>query len=1167
MIKQKKGYFFTIDALVAIIIIIGFLFLFNPTPKLASPEVETHFDTLEVMSGLSIQEYAQKKSDEGNNYWKNLIQDKTIKNLNYTLLEQLVEFYALGDTTNLNLLSEDVFDDLSYDGNIGLWFEDELIYLRNNAPYEDSNEIHVARQITTGMKKPVTGGNVTGFMVHAKLSKSLDSEYFYFGGFVGQGNITAKMHYEGIINQSYFEGVVSDDFDLYVSQDDQNWVQLSKSCNGNPGETAPIKCDISTENFQSGDNYLKFVASNSENQINFSIQGGYIRILYNSTNDYQQKTKFYLPGIEGLINLYDSFYVPADELNEVSLYLRYNNSFDNFFNIGGITIFNDTSETITETTLTSSEILDKLEEYDYNYENLTKKTIPIRYGLENASYITNLTNFVDVVSVTDLSGSMDDNCGSCSEYTCSQPACHDSDGCKICDAKDANDNLIDIILDLGGNKIGLVGYRTSVSDSDCHELSDDTSLLKNEVSSWYADGGTCICCGINKAVAELTTATYQQTKEQAVYYNFNNDVQDKSGNNNHGIINGDPTYVSGLEGQSLDFNGNDYVEVPDLINTNEGTVSFWVKPNQWRYQTILDAANGGSSGDQYFFVDVDSGRDLRFHHEDADDSDFQDAEYPMDSYSSNEWHHVSIIWRYEGSPSAELYLDGTLIDVDNSNADSLPDFDSIYLGNNKFSYGTYWDFEGEIDEFRIYNEALSINEIIGLNTTDSVCGNDITEVGEVCDDNYLLCEQEGFEGTRQCNSQCDGYLSCDTVGECGDGFKNQGEECDDGNLENDDGCSSECEIEDRAKVIIVMSDGHATHYCDNFEDFTGSGNSYSSQIDKDTAIAAACNAYENHEIVVHAVGFGSGVDDETLQAIADCGNGEYYYADVGEIADLYDEIAKDIIATYSEQTIGVIQTDVSTYLSPDSYIELDYPHLTRPYGEIITAETLPFGNNLTLGTFELPSAEEYLEANVISYSGDLWTDKVDFKTTNWKEVFRLEDFLLLGQSYINLGDPYVVNINASLISSGTNQINISSGGSQYSEPPENRRGSEYDKAIVTMRKNFTALSPVRDRAVGCVWNITFSDGSSQIFPVYYGDNPEPLPSPTCEYSPNVQNYFEYDSGDAVQYAVAELLTHLDFNNNGKVDVRFDGSDLRIEPIAWEGIPFTWATEVQIRVWS
>ncbi|HLC60746.1 MAG TPA: DUF4215 domain-containing protein [Candidatus Nanoarchaeia archaeon] len=110
--------------------------------------------------------------------------------------------------------------------------------------------------------------------------------------------------------------------------------------------------------------------------------------------------------------------------------------------------------------------------------------------------------------------------------------------------------------------------------------------------------------------------------------------------------------------------------------------------------------------------------------------------------------------------------------------------------------------------------AKSLNYPICSNgtITTAVCGNNVKESGELCDDGNLnnndgcssTCKIESCgDGTKQASEQCDdGNLNnndgcnsqCKTES-CGDGVKQSSEQCDDGNNNNGDGCSSTCTSE------------------------------------------------------------------------------------------------------------------------------------------------------------------------------------------------------------------------------------------------------------------------------------------------------------------------------------------------------------------------------------
>ena len=88
----------------------------------------------------------------------------------------------------------------------------------------------------------------------------------------------------------------------------------------------------------------------------------------------------------------------------------------------------------------------------------------------------------------------------------------------------------------------------------------------------------------------------------------------------------------------------------------------------------------------------------------------------------------------------------------------------------------------------------------------AVCGNGIPEPGEQCDDGNLvngdncsdICEVELFCGDMICTSPPeDGFNCAVDCAVCGNGPPPEpGEECDDGNNNNGDGCSATCQLED-----------------------------------------------------------------------------------------------------------------------------------------------------------------------------------------------------------------------------------------------------------------------------------------------------------------------------------------------------------------------------------
>jgi cysteine-rich repeat protein len=96
----------------------------------------------------------------------------------------------------------------------------------------------------------------------------------------------------------------------------------------------------------------------------------------------------------------------------------------------------------------------------------------------------------------------------------------------------------------------------------------------------------------------------------------------------------------------------------------------------------------------------------------------------------------------------------------------------------------------------------------GLIYLEQLCGNNILEFGETCDDGNLT-SGDGCSST------------CVIEGICGNGIIEPGETCDDSNTVSGDGCSSTCQIE----VVSVCGNGvlEAGEQCDDGNNTNGDG--------------------------------------------------------------------------------------------------------------------------------------------------------------------------------------------------------------------------------------------------------------------------------------------------------------------------------------------------------
>ncbi|MCP4256497.1 MAG: LamG domain-containing protein, partial [Planctomycetes bacterium] len=187
-------------------------------------------------------------------------------------------------------------------------------------------------------------------------------------------------------------------------------------------------------------------------------------------------------------------------------------------------------------------------------------------------------------------------------------------------------------------------------------------------------------------------------------------AQDATGNGNDGTLNGDPQWTAGMLGGALEFDGDgDYVDIGDdpIFNfTDQITVACWIKVSQftvgwqaiftmgddsWRLQrqtttdTLCWACTGvtGTPGDWWLHGDV--------------------------NVNDGQWHHT--VGVYDGS-KYYLYVDGELdASKDTSGTMSTSSY-PVMIGANAQQTGR--EFEGLIDDVRVYKRALMATEILGV---------------------------------------------------------------------------------------------------------------------------------------------------------------------------------------------------------------------------------------------------------------------------------------------------------------------------------------------------------------------------------------------------------------------------------------------------------------------
>lgn len=183
-------------------------------------------------------------------------------------------------------------------------------------------------------------------------------------------------------------------------------------------------------------------------------------------------------------------------------------------------------------------------------------------------------------------------------------------------------------------------------------------------------------------------------------------ANDLSGNENHGSVSGATQGVAGRGGlTAYSFKGsNSYVSIPNF-GIYDGSQSFawtaWVNVSfDSTYQNIISATSENNTD-----LRVSDSNDLEFHFRDGGGTD------NIITYTglTEGWHHVVVTW--DPSGNAVVYVDGS--NVTSTTTSSSIASDSGNSGIGAVNYGSGWSnyFNGEICDTRVYNRAISPEEV------------------------------------------------------------------------------------------------------------------------------------------------------------------------------------------------------------------------------------------------------------------------------------------------------------------------------------------------------------------------------------------------------------------------------------------------------------------------
>ena len=251
---------------------------------------------------------------------------------------------------------------------------------------------------------------------------------------------------------------------------------------------------------------------------------------------------------------------------------------------------------------------------------------------------------------------------------------------------------------------GDLSYHTASNDSELisftNSLAGTSYVTVNECLTYYAGQSDKVC--LNRDYEGIVTDglilnvdagfTPSYPKNGTTWY-------DLSGNGNNGTLTNGPTF-SNNNGGTIVFDGtDDYIRLgTDISLTGEFTMTCFFKKDTNSQRSFLGRESGAGSGTKIIFL---SDNNIFFRMTESGTQTNFSIGY--ETSMNGNWHFVSAV--RTSTNLCKASLDGNSF-IDGGVRDGTFTFNSV----GKNASGQYWD--GEMSEIKIYNRALSADEVL-----------------------------------------------------------------------------------------------------------------------------------------------------------------------------------------------------------------------------------------------------------------------------------------------------------------------------------------------------------------------------------------------------------------------------------------------------------------------
>lgn len=170
-----------------------------------------------------------------------------------------------------------------------------------------------------------------------------------------------------------------------------------------------------------------------------------------------------------------------------------------------------------------------------------------------------------------------------------------------------------------------------------------------------------------------------------------------NGTNNGATITTDHAPTNFSNTRALSFDGvDDFVSLPIPAQTTPVTISLWAKPNTSDPVGMFDSAPAVT----YVMRNYSAGN-----------VDWWGRTVTL-GLTSGEWAHLTFVLTYDGTRHLAYYKNGVFQAESDGDTDGTLAWTTFRLGN--INGGAAGNYDGKLDDFRIYNRALSADEIADL---------------------------------------------------------------------------------------------------------------------------------------------------------------------------------------------------------------------------------------------------------------------------------------------------------------------------------------------------------------------------------------------------------------------------------------------------------------------